>query len=135
MQRKQLKRTKGFRMLPNSRAVTRSSRWGNPYRVQMWFEVIGYTITDARTGKTLASSGDPWTKEQATQKAVELFRSYATDRLAREPEWLDPLRGLDYLYCWCPEDAEWCHCDVIIELIADAERDERAVNAWVRERM
>lgn len=77
---------------------------------------MGYVVIDTKTLQTYQSFGDPWTKEQATQKAVELYRADAIDRLKREPDWLDPLRGLDYIYCHCEEDAPWCHGDVLIEL-------------------
>jgi hypothetical protein len=32
---------------------------------------------------------------------------------------LDPLLGLDNLYCDCAEDAPWCHADVLIELLEE----------------
>jgi len=46
---------------------------------------------------------------------VLLFRRYAEERLQREPEWLDPLRGRD-LACWCRRLDELCHADVLLEL-------------------
>jgi len=120
MERKQLKRgVKGWRMLPNSRSVARPSRWGNPYRVYHsglnhgWFVGDGWRTIYAQNNGYWTY----WTKGQATRKVVELYREYAVERLKREPDWLDPLRGLDYLYCWCAEDAPLCHADVLIELL------------------
>ena len=42
----QRKRTKGFRMPPNTISVCRPGRWGNPWRVGMW---KGYSATDQVT--------------------------------------------------------------------------------------
>jgi len=48
--------------------------------------------------------------------AIERFRAYAEERLAREPAWLEPLRGRDLL-CWCAPSSR-CHADVLLELAA-----------------
>lgn len=119
MKRKQLKRQKGFKMLPNSRSVARPREWGNPFcveyinRRQGWWIVVNHQPHQDKY-RNMAGC---WTKEQATQKATELYRDYAIEKAKQEPEWLDPLRGLDYLYCWCAEDAPWCHGDILIELL------------------
>jgi hypothetical protein len=121
--RLQQKRTRGWRMLPNSRSCARPSRWGNPYSVEWWSNLHSYIVVSEIGRYKLWGAPDrsdfypgKFMKEQAAQKAVELFRDYAIERLKREPDWLDPLRGLDNLYCYCAEDAP-CHVDVIIELI------------------
>jgi len=108
MQRKQLKRgIKDWRMLPNSRSVARPSRWGNPYRIVYgknlygWMVVKNHTINGTKTPYKewfYGKIGEEWTKEQAAQKATELYREHATERLKREPDWLDPLSGLDNVY-------------------------------------
>ena len=85
-QRIRLQRTKGWRVPTAARVVARPSQWGNPF--------------PARDGNHAA--------------AVLLFRRYAEERLQREPEWLDPLRGRDLAY-WCRFD-EPCHADVLLEL-------------------
>lgn len=121
MKRKQLKRgIKDWRMLPSSRSVARGSRWGNPYRVSWRSAARGwYVYHENEFGTALynAPLDERWTKEQATQKATELYREYAIERLKQEPDWLDPLRGLDHIYCHCEEDAPWCHGDVLIDLV------------------
>jgi len=118
MQRKQLKRgVRGWRMLPNSRSVARPSRWGNPYKV-----IFKWGSWEVNIGQLYYGSSNlkyPWVREQAAQKAVDLYRAYAIEWLKRELDWLDPLRGLDNLYCWCAEDAPWCHGDVLIELLGE----------------
>jgi hypothetical protein len=88
MKRIQRKRSKGWRMLPNTVYVGRPSRWANPFR-------IGF-------------DGD-------RETVVRKFREYAMERLKQESDWLEPLRGKD-LACWCPLDKA-CHADVLIELL------------------
>lgn len=121
--RLQQKRTRGWRMPENGRGIGRPSRWGNFYRVEdggfnRGFIVAAYARFS--NGERLmyenwtAPNDGYWTKKQAIQKSLALFRQYAEERAAREPEWLEPLRGKD-LYCWCPEGAS-CHGDILIEL-------------------
>ena len=64
----------------------RGSRWGNPFR-------------EGRDG----------TREEVIAK----FEAYALERLEREPNWLDPLKGKD-LVCWCAPKP--CHADVLLRL-------------------
>lgn len=66
--------------------VGRRTKWGNPYKI-----------------------GEAGTRDQV----VELFRKYAYEILAMEPEFFEPLRGKD-LVCWCAP--EKCHADILIEL-------------------
>lgn len=69
--------------------VGRPTVFGNPYRVQM-------PIIDD------------------LQSVLSRFRQYAEQRLAREPDWLSPLRGKD-LACFCKEGGP-CHADILLEL-------------------
>ena len=66
--------------------VGRPSRWGNPFR-----------------------AGKDGTRDEVIAK----FEAYALDKLTREPDWLEPLRGKD-LVCWCFPKA--CHGDVLLRL-------------------
>jgi len=94
MKRIQRKRTKGWRMPPNTIYVGRPSRWANPFRI----------------GK----DGD-------RQEVVRKFKEYAIKQLRREPSWLEPLKGKN-LACWCPLDKE-CHADVLLELMEEAVKE------------
>jgi hypothetical protein len=86
-QRIQRQRRKGWRLPANAVSVTRPGRWGNPFRI--------------------GQDGD-------RPQVLALFETYASDRLAKEPGWLAPLRGKD-LACYCrPEDA--CHADILLRL-------------------
>ena len=114
--RLQQKRERGWRMPENSRGIGRPSRYGSPFIVEMDPEFDTWVVYDPEFDWVHGPGidNDPWTKEQAIQKSLELFRQYAEERLEQEPEWLDPLRGKD-LYCWCKEGKP-CHGDILIEL-------------------
>lgn len=93
----QRKRTKGWKMPPNTIYVGRPTRWGNPYR--------------------LGPPGIPWNCE-TREEAVSLFRE-------RVKNWIlngwdaELLRGKD-LACWCPLDQP-CHADVLLEIANSVE--------------
>lgn len=106
-ERIQRKRTRGWRLPEGAVCVDRSSRFGNPWRV----EKGGYT------------------REQAVQR----FEEYLAVRRNPPPGWTDffgypsdeeirrELDGKD-LACWCPLPAEGepdvCHAAVLLALIA-----------------
>lgn len=88
----QLRRTKGWRMPPNTVKVDRSTQWGNPFQV-------------GRDGNA--------------QECVAKFRLYAEEGLPGLGDGYDPksLRGKN-LACWCPLDQP-CHADVLLSLAND----------------
>lgn len=97
----QRRRTKGWRLPPNTVCVTRPGRWGNPLRVGMW---KNYTAADAardyrlwidRDGRVLSFDG-----------AFGKPPTVAEIRAA--------LRGKN-LACWCAPGAP-CHADVLLEI-------------------
>lgn len=103
-ERIQLRRTKGWRMPPNTVKVDRSAKWGNPHR-------IGDTIIKFG-GEKVVEIIDRATAEQA----VEAFRwslmrpnMEAARRHIREQ-----LAGKN-LACWCAPGSP-CHADVLLEL-------------------
>ena len=91
----QRKRTKGWRMPPNTVYVGRPSRWGNPYTV------AGYCV-----------SGASWTSTQARQACVDRFEDEmnAWTRGAVQHH----LAGKN-LACWCPL-SQPCHADVLLRI-------------------
>jgi len=105
----QRKRTKGWRMPPNTCYCGRGSKWGNPFKVgapvplYIWWMYLDY----ADMVKYKDNTPVPDSKE-----AVRLYRKYARPS-KRE---LDELRKYDHLACWCRLDAP-CHIDVIIEML------------------
>ena len=92
--RVQLRRTKGWRMPPNTVRVCRPTKWGNPYRV-----------------------GDyDWRKLCFIETRAEAVRLYVergcADAAAEAARAL--LRGKN-LACWCPLDQP-CHADVLLDI-------------------
>ena len=93
-ERVQRKRTKGWKMPPNTVYVGRPSRWGNLYN---------------------------WEDRQAS---VDAFRKQWTSFLSEEADALPRLRrnlGGKNLACWCRLDQP-CHADVLIELANSEDR-------------
>ena len=103
--RVQRKRTKGWKMPPNTVYVGRSSRWGNPW-------TVGIVNCNCRShGECYHNLFNVATPEEA----VELYR----ERIFRLPpafidEVKEKLRGKN-LACWCPLNQP-CHADVLLEL-------------------
>lgn len=109
--RVQLRRTKGWRMPPNTISVARPTKWGNPFKVNEC-RAAGFYGTD----------------EEIASRCVEAFRVWLCSAWWRENwdgaeseaarstmlEALPELRGKN-LACWCPLDAT-CHADVLLEL-------------------
>lgn len=93
--RTQRKRTKGFRLPPNTLCVTRPGNYGNPFSPRNM-------------------------SRAAHQEAVERFREWilSPKQAALRKEAKEVMPQYDYLACWChPKKA--CHVDVWIELLDD----------------
>jgi hypothetical protein len=106
-QRVQRKRTKGYRLPPNTVSVTRPGRWGNPFhtnrdgsRADAARNVMNYRLWLA--GKE--------------HEGFEAYRFGPNDRFT--PPTIDEirreLRGKN-LACYC-EPGKPCHADVLLEL-------------------
>ena len=117
----QRRRTAGWKKPANCVIVDRTSRYGNPLRIDAIVDVLDYTEEQARTyvvaefGKWLAGS-----------------RSFAVtteDDLARERilAGLPQLVGKD-LACACPLDKP-CHADTLLRWAADPNLGQRIANA------
>lgn len=97
MKRIQRKRSKGWRMPPNTVYVGRPSKWGNPFR-------IGFEASSRET-------------------AIEFYEEWLEEQLEKDPHFLDELQGKD-LACWCPLEDKYgnaisCHADVIIKVMKE----------------
>ena len=95
--RVQRRRTKGWRMPPNTVYGGRPSKWGNRYEVGV--------IVPAASDLPIPS------RETAKILYEDLVIRY--DRVL-EAEVILELRGMN-LACWCPLD-EPCHADVLLEI-------------------
>lgn len=80
---------------PNVVRIDRRSKWGNQFKI-----------------------GDDHPRYGKIDRAlaVALFRDYALQVLASNPDWLEPLRGKT-LACWCTPEP--CHGDVILEILGE----------------
>ena len=89
--RVQRKRTKGWKMPPNTVSVCRPGKWGNPFRVG-----------DGRDPGEAVNAYEWWIRDQGG-------RHLLND--------LHQLRGKN-LACYCPLD-QACHADVLLDLAND----------------
>lgn len=96
--RVQRKRTKGWKMPPNTVVVTRGTKWGNPF-------VVNPTARPGSGAKHMPNVA-------SASEAVATYREYlkeCPDLIAALPE----LRGKN-LACFCALDQP-CHADVLLE--------------------
>jgi Domain of unknown function (DUF4326) len=108
-ERIQLKRTKGWRMPPDTVKVDRTTRWGNPF-------VQGEVGEAAKLGHPVASElRGVLVRDRA--HAVELFQRWILSESDVALAWRNSapsLRGKN-LACWCPLDGP-CHANVLLQL-------------------
>jgi len=102
MKRIQRKRSKGWRMPPNTVYVGRPTKYGNPYKVTSFSLKI---------------------KGMDRENAIRMYETWLSQKLEADPHFLDELKGKD-LACWCPlEDKHRnivpCHADVIIKIMKE----------------
>jgi len=97
MKRIQRKRTKGWKMPPNTVYVGRPTTWGNMYKVGDVFPF------DEDNKMTQAEAVSLFEAEIATKRTIGSLESY-----------IAPLRGKD-LACWCKE-GEPCHADILLKI-------------------
>ena len=97
-ERIQRKRTKGWRMPPNTVYVGRPSRWGNRF-----------TIEESGSAEQAVLDYEYWIGWD-TEAPVH-FGKALREAVRRE------LRGKN-LCCWCPLDQP-CHADVLLEIAND----------------
>lgn len=86
----QRKRTKGWRMPPNTVYVGRPTRYGNAFVVRLW----------------------------GLKEALRLYRELINDQTGYAESIRKELKGKN-LACWCPLD-QTCHADVLLEIANDS---------------
>ena len=74
---------------PNTKNVTRASRWGNPFRLKK-------------------HGGD-----YSPDVSLYFYDLWLQQKISEDPTFLDPLKGYD-LGCFCSLDQP-CHADVLLE--------------------
>lgn len=119
------KRSRGWKMPPNTVYVGRPSKWGNPFVVDR--DDRGWIVRffDARG---ISYQVSPNTQHEAHASATRLYVAYLTNDGSKPAQNRDDggmflaelarqeLRGKN-LSCWCPADMP-CHADVLL-LIAN----------------
>lgn len=122
--RVQRRRTKGYRLPPNTVYVGRGTKWGNPFRA--YSEPKYQMVVDDRTSTVkdmVLERRTPENWRAMTTKAVELFALHIGPLGLYEIDYSEiraELAGKN-LACWCPLDQP-CHADVLLE-IANREED------------
>lgn len=108
-QRIQLRRTKGWRLPPNTVKVDRTTRYGNPYVVRPTSQQSGfYSCSNAKDAVNCFS----WEARQVMR--LDTVMQTAKGEIGRAD--ILALRGKN-LACWCPLQPDTpCHADVLIEL-------------------
>ena len=97
----QLKRSKGWRLPPNTVVVSRPGKWGNPFIVN----------SHVKPG---SKHGVAYIAVPTIEDAVECFREHLTHSPALVAMIKMELRGKN-LACWC-KIGQPCHADVLLEV-------------------
>lgn len=111
-ERVQRRRTKGWKMPPNTVSVTRPGVFGNPFTVAHALE-SGYVTGEAAARTFVVECFDDWLA--GGRHGRDWWQGPESDKrraeiLRRLPE----LRGKD-LACWCPAGSP-CHADILLRL-------------------
>lgn len=107
----QRKRAKGWLAPAKTKYVGRPTQWGNLFRVGSLLPVDGTFVEAVLDDK-------PLFQVVTNEQAIELYGQWLDLMLEREPDFLDPLRDMDFLMCWCPLGTA-CHVDVILERLGE----------------
>lgn len=112
-ERVQLRRTKGWRMPPNTVKVARPSLWGNPIKVNE-----KCTATEAvRAYRQLLTKSQMWIAQRIKSEDGHADPFASLNIIAwreKVKRSLPELRGKN-LACFCPLDQP-CHADVLLKL-------------------
>lgn len=111
---KRIKREYYKKFPPNSKAVTRGTKWGNPFRIVP--EEGLYFVKDKEDNYWGDIEGYK-TKESAAKKAVSCFRGYLAAKVMSKELNLADFDEVDNIACFCNLDAT-CHADIIIEFVS-----------------
>ncbi len=103
----QRKRTKGYKMPPNTISVTRPGKWGNPYHVIDTGEGCFNVVWVVKGLELLVAWAIP--EDMALKLAIEKFEAGVNHEAAKKE-----LKGKN-LACFCPLDKP-CHADVLLKI-------------------
>lgn len=115
----QRRRTKGWKIPPNTKCVTRPGPFGNPFRIGGFYKFGGLDPRNRFDSMMLWMQASPghedsrFTKIETAAQAVEWYR----ELLKRSPlkaEDIKSIRGFN-LACFCPIGSP-CHADFLLEI-------------------
>lgn len=116
----QLKRTKGWKMPPNTVKVDRTTKWGNPFTTKDKYNPGDpewpWLQSPLSERNTFAGMRDVMLSPKA---AIECFQWW----IIQQPNLmlsLHEIRGKN-LGCWC-KPGELCHADILLELANGEEK-------------
>lgn len=127
----QRKRTKGWKMPPNTIYVGRGSKWGNPFRVVQYHDKKWAIKTNGSPECTPILTNNAHavydTKEAATKDAIKCYQIWLTPyehetgilsevylSMANIDLIKEELKGKN-LACWCATN-EPCHADILLNI-------------------
>lgn len=114
--RVQLRRTKGWRMPPNTVSVARPGRWGNPHWVNRWRDLATCIALFRNTVQGCWSPSAAKDLPDAWAEASYEDHHRWLKRLGGHPlELVGPELSGKNLACWCKIGTP-CHADVLLEL-------------------
>lgn len=104
--RVQRKRTKGWRMPPNTVYVGRGSKYGNPFNATQTYVCHQHSGFPAPLIKLHSAP--------SLERCLDMYHAYLYAQLEEDPQFLDDLKGKN-LACWCSLDGD-CHADLLLKL-------------------
>jgi len=117
MKRVQRKRTKGYKLPPNTKYVGRPTKWGNPFKL----DPEGY-IMIKNINKNIIDTYIYWSATSGfeIEDICFLYKKWILGELEYnilpKPPDINELIGYDNLSCFCPLSKP-CHADVLIEIL------------------
>lgn len=116
----QRKRTKGWRLPPNTVCITRPSHWGNPWNVEAFGRAQAVALYRTWIDGSLTNDEIRAGYGEQGDRVVRFLIDTRIELLGR----LHELRGKN-LACWCPfvdrrGDRIPCHADVLLEMASTA---------------
>jgi len=114
---KRLKRSrrKGWRKPDNAVIVDRTSRWGNPFRLEK--EDGTWWVKDQEDNYWAGPFID---YKNAAEKACGIYRGWVIGKIGRGELDITKLKGKD-LICFCDLDKP-CHADVLLEIASNLDK-------------
>ena len=109
----QRKRTKGWKMPPNTVSVTRPGKWGNPFTLKQCYVDAALDLMEIRSEISNDKIDGTWVG-YANAIAIQKYKSYLQDNPNIIEMAKRELNGKD-LACWC-KIGDPCHADILLKI-------------------